>query len=412
MPRRAHYIPVHGIRVSLWNRPVGAIVPHTKPGYYVFEYEPDFVRSGLNIAPLKMPLADGAGPYAFAEFAPNAFMGLPGVFADSLPDGFGNSLINEWLRKSGVPAQSITALDRLAYVGSRGMGALCYEPERNPHGGKPLALDMRRLTEEARKALNGKLESLTDVDALREILRVGTSAGGGKSKAIIGWNRETGQFLAGDRDLPEGFEHWIIKFTPEEYPYRGVCEYNVMAQAKACGIDVCECHLFELDGVKHFMTKRFDREGNRRLHVQTLAAISHLPPEGGIDRYSYDQLFMTIEQLGLGYEAMEQMFLRMAFNVYADESDDHTKNFSFLMRENGKWELAPAYDLNGGAPAEAEEVFDPWCGWHDWHAILINGKQSHITDDDLLAVADRFAIGTAPKVLKKVKEVCCSRATA
>ena len=406
MGRNARFIPVRGINVSLWGHPVGAIVPHTMPGYYVFEYDPDFLWSGWDISPLKMPLANGAGPYVFTEFGFNAFMGLPGVFADSLPDGFGNALINEWMRGRGMPVESVSTLDRLAYVGSRGMGALCYEPERNPHGGRPLALDMRKLTEEARWALNGRLESLSGDDALREILRVGTSAGGGKSKAVVGWNRETGQFMAGDRDLPAGFEHWIIKFTPEDYPYRGACEYAVMEKARACGIDVCECRLFELDGMKHFMTRRFDREDGRRVHVQTLAAMSHLPPEGGSDRYSYDQMFMTIERLGLGYETMEQMFLRMAFNVYADESDDHTKNFSFLMREDGKWALAPAYDLNGGAPAEAEEVLDPWCGWHDWHAILINGKQSKITDDDLLTVADRFAIGTAPKVLKRVKEVC------
>lgn len=404
MVSRSHYIPVRGINVSIWGKPVGAIVPHTMPGYFVFEYDSSFLRSGWDIFPLKMPLANGVGPYAFTEFGRLAFMGLPGGLADSLPDGFGNSLINEWMRKRGVPVESITALDRLAYVGSRGMGALCYEPERNPHGGKPFALDMRKLVEEARGTLNGKLESLAGGDAMREILRVGTSAGGGKAKAVVGWNPETNQFQAGDRNLPDGFEHWIVKFTPREYPYRGQCEYEVMMKARACGIDVCDCRLFELDGIRHFMTRRFDRDGKRRFHVQTLAAISHLPSEGGSDRYSYDQLFMTIEQLNLGYETMEQMFRRMAFNVYADESDDHTKNFSFLMGEDGKWELAPAYDLNGGAPEAAEEAMDPWCGWHDWHAILINGKQSQITDDDLLKVADRFAIGTAPRVLKEVKE--------
>ena len=405
MARYSHYIPVRGIMVSLWGRPVGAIIQHS-PGYYAFEYDPDFLRSGLDIAPLKMPLANGAGPYVFSEFGKTAFQGLPGVFADSLPDGFGNSVINEWLRQKGIPTESATTLDRLAYVGRRGMGALCYEPERSPHGGRPIALDMRKLTEDARMILNGRLSAMKGDDAVREILRVGVSAGGGKSKAVVGWNRETNQFIAGDRDLPDGFEHWIIKFTPSEYPYRGECEYRVNLKAEACGIDVCECRLFELDGVKHFMTKRFDRvSGGRRFHTQTLGAVAHIPPEGGNEVYSYDHIFMTIEQLGLGYETMEQMFLRMAFNVYIDESDDHTKNFSFMMDETGKWSLAPAYDLNGGAPAEAEEVFDPWCGWHDFHAIKINGKQSHITDADLLAVADRFGIGTAPKVLKRVKEV-------
>jgi serine/threonine-protein kinase HipA len=358
-----------------------------------------------------MPLANGAGPYVFNDFGQNVFMGLPGVFADSLPDGFGNTLISEHLRRMGVSAASITALDRLAYIGTRGIGALCYEPERGPHGGKPLALDMRKLTEEARKALNGSLEKMSGNDALRQILRVGVSAGGGKSKAVVGWNRETNQFLAGDRDLPDGFEHWIIKFTPPEYPYRGRCEYKIMQKARAAGIATSECRIYELDGLEHFMTRRFDRDGQTRYHVQTLAALAHLPTGMGSDTCSYDHIFSVIDDLRLGYETKEQMFRRMAYNVLADESDDHTKNFSFLVRENGRWELAPAYDLNGGAPEEAEETLDPWCGWHDFHAIKINGKQSKITDDDMLAVADRFAIGTAPRVLEEVRSVLsrCSK---
>ena len=341
MARASRYIPVRAIKVSLWNRTVGAIVPYSA-GYCAFEYDPEFLSSGLDIAPLKMPLSNGAGPYVFNDFGQGVFMGLPGVFADSLPDGFGNTLINEYLRRQGVPADSITALDRLAYIGARGMGALCYEPERNPHGGKPFALDMRELTEEARKVLNGSLEKMSGKDALRSILRVGVSAGGGKAKAVVGWNRETDQFLAGDRGLPDGFEYWIIKFTPPEYPYRGRCEYEIMQKARAAGIETSECRIFGLDGIEHFMTKRFDREGQTRHHVQTLAAIAHLPTGMGSEVCSYDNIFSTIDDLALGYEAKEQMFRRMAFNVLADESDDHTKNFSFLMRENGRWELAPA----------------------------------------------------------------------
>ncbi len=401
-------MPVRAIKVSLWGRTVGAIVPYSA-GYCAFEYDSDFLSSGLDIAPLKMPLSNGAGPYVFSEFGRGVFMGLPGVFADSLPDGFGNTLINEYLRRHGVAADAITALDRLVYIGARGMGALCYEPERNPHGGKPFALDMRGLVEEARKVLNGSLAKMSGSDALRRILRVGVSAGGGKAKAVVGWNRETGQFLAGDRGLPEGFEHWIIKFTPPEYPYRGRCEYDVMMKARDAGIETSECRLFELDGLKHFMTKRFDRDGNDRFHVQTLAAIAHLPTGMGSEVCSYDSLFSVIDDLDLGYDAKEQMFRRMAFNVLADESDDHTKNFSFIMKENGKWGLAPAYDINGGAPAEAEEAMDPWCGWHDFHAIKVNGKQSNITEDDLLEVADRFAIGTGARVLKEVKSALGSK---
>ena len=403
MSATVEYAPVRAIKVTLWGRTVGALVPY-RAGYFAFEYAPDFLSSGLEIAPLEMPLANGPGPYVFDSFGRNAFMGLPGVFADSLPDGFGNALVNGYLRERGVPAASITALDRLAYIGARGMGALCYEPERSPRARRPFAIDMRTLVEEARKVLNGELEGMSGPDALRQILRVGVSAGGGKAKAVVGWNRETGQFLAGDRGLPDGFEHWIVKFTPREYPYRGRCEYAVMEKARAAGIRTSECRLFELDGLEHFMTKRFDREGGVRHHVQTLAAIAHLPPGAGTDGGSYDDLFDVAERLALGYEAKEQLFRRMAFNVLADESDDHAKNFSFLLRENGRGELAPAYDLNGGAPPEAEAAMDPWCAWHDQHALAVNGKRSRIGDDDLLAVADRFAIGTAASVLREVKD--------
>ena len=400
----AEFKHVKRIMVSLWGQRVGTIVSFgTRDESYAFQYDRKFLKSGIEISPLMMPLR--REPYAFVDLPRSEYSGLPPAFADSLPDAFGRGLIDRWLEEKGYLRSEITALDRLAYIGTRGIGALCYEPERGPHGGKPLALDMRKLTEEARKALNGSLEKMSGNDALRQILRVGVSAGGGKAKAVVGWNRETNQFLAGDRDLPDGFEHWIIKFTPPEYPYRGRCEYKIMQKARAAGIATSECRIYELDGLEHFMTRRFDRDGQTRYHVQTLAALAHLPTGMGSDTCSYDHIFSVIDDLRLGYETKEQMFRRMAFNVLADESDDHTKNFSFLMRENGRWELAPAYDLNGGAPEEAEETLDPWCGWHDFHAIKINGKQSKITDDDMLAVADRFALGTAPRVLDEVRNV-------
>lgn len=404
MSRRYHYSPVRVLGVFLWGRRVGALALSGN-GYYAFEYDPEFLSSGIEISPLLMPLKNGVGPYVFQNLNRSEFWGLPPVFADSLPDAFGNGLINEFMRANGVPFEQITPLDRLAYVGSRGMGALTYEPERGPRASRPFAMDMRKLVEDARHAANGTLAKLSEPDAMRMILRVGTSAGGGKSKAVVGWNRQTGQFVAGDRDLPDGFEPWLIKFTPSEYPYRGPCEYAVYEKARAAGVEMTECRLFELDGLKHFMTRRFDREGSVRHHVQTLSAIRGLPLDVTGSRYSYDQLFMTAEDLGMGYDEKEQLFRRMAFAVYADESDDHAKNASFLLKEGHRWGLAPAYDITGGAPAEAEEAGDAWCGWHNFHAMLINGKQSNVADADLLAVADRFGIGTAKKVLNAVKEV-------
>ena len=404
MGKRFHYSPVQVLGVFLWGRRVGALAP-TGTGDYAFEYDPEFLNSGIEIAPLFMPLNKGVGPYVFSHLNRSEFMGLPPVFADSLPDAFGNGLINEFMRANGVSWERITPLDRLAYVGSRAMGALTYEPERGPRASKPFAMDMRKLVEQARMAMNGQLSKLPESEAMRMLLRVGTSAGGGKAKAIIGWNRETGQFIAGDRDLPDGYEPWLIKFTPSEYPYRGSCEYAVYEKARAAGIDMTECCLFELDGLKHFMTKRFDREGGSRFHVQTLSAMRGLPLDTVGSRYSYDQLFMTAEDLGMTYEEKEQLFRRMAFAVYVDESDDHAKNASFLLKEGGRWGLAPAYDLTGGAPQEAEDAGDSWCGWHNFHAMLINGKQSDITDEDLLTVADRFGVGTAKRVIKEVKTV-------
>lgn len=394
--------PVSAVRVSLWGRVVGVIAGQSA-GYYRFEYDPDFIASGIEISPIRMKLRPGV---IVCNDLPLAnFRGLPPVFADSLPDSFGNELVNEWMRCQGISVESVTPLDRLAYVGNRGMGALTYEPVRGPRRSSSTAINMRKIVQDAQLALNGKLSSMSGGAALKEIFRVGTSAGGAQSKAVVGWNRATNQFCVGTGDLPDGYEHWLVKITPEDRPYSGIAEYRTYEKAVACGVEISESRLFELDGVRHFMTKRFDREGSRRHHLQTLRAMRHLVDERmGVDSLSYDQLFMTIEDLQMGYGALEQMFLRMAFNVYADESDDHSKNFSFLLREGGRWMLAPAYDLTGGVPPEAPPG-DSRRQWENCHALSVNGKQSDISDDDLLAVADRYAIGTAPKILARIKEV-------
>lgn len=395
---------VQRILVSLWGRRVGVIASVPNRWYYAFRLERSFLRSGIQISPLMMPLR--AEPYAFPELPRNEYDGLPPVFADSLPDAFGNAMIDRWMVQHGYSKSEVTALDRLAYIGRRAMGALTYEPERSV--GRPTALDLRRLVKEARQIQNGELAGKDEPDALREIIRIGSSAGGAQAKAVIGWNRATGEFMLGDRELPEGFEHWIIKFTPEAYPWRGEREYDCYLKAKAAGLNVSESVLYELDGRRHFMTKRFDRDGGRRHHLQTLSAMAHFPMAVPMEHRTYEQLLTTIDELGLDYDVREEAFRRIAFNVAINECDDHTRNFSFLLREGGEWELAPAYDLTGSDfPSD-----DPWSAHGGSHQLSVNGKFTHITDDDLLAVADRFAIGTAPKVLKKVKEVCCSRATA
>ena len=394
------YNPVKVIEVFLWGRRVGALA-HDYDQYSVFEYDPEFRKSGIEVAPFMMPLSRAI--YHAEEFnlPRQMFSGLPGMIADSLPDAFGTSLIRRYMENEQIDLRQITPLDRLAYVGSRGMGALTFKPVLRDEDAVPSAVDMRNLVEEARLALNGKLGEMRGADALREIIRVGTSAGGAQAKAVVGWNRETGEFLAGTGDLPEGFEHWLIKFSPRGMEDAGEKEYAVHRQALAAGIEMSECALYELDGVKHFMTKRFDRDGNRRHHVQTLCALQHVGHPSPREAKRYELLFRTAVDLGLGYETLEQLFRRMAFNVLIEEVDDHTKNFSFLMREGGVWELAPAYDLTGYHFSVEDKDIE---AWSNPHVLSVNGKTGLITDDDLLAVAERFGIGTAKRALGEVKE--------
>ena len=388
---------VKRIIVSLWGQRVGTIVPTgTRGETYAFQYDRKFLRSGIELSPLMMPLRKE--PYVFADLPRSEYAGLPPAFSDSLPDAFGRGLIDRWLEEKGYVRSEITALDRLAYIGRRATGALTYEPDHGP-GGRPAAFEMRKLVEAARKAANGELANLDAAEALRAILRIGSSVGGAQAKALIGWNRETNQFLFGDRDLPDGFEHWIIKFTPKEYPWRGPTEYEIYKRARAAGIDISKSVLYELDGLGHFMTRRFDRDGMRHHHVQTLSAMAHFPMSVPAEFRTYEQYLATVDALHLGYEAMEEAFRRIAFNIAIDECDDHTKNFSFMLKEGGEWALAPAYDLTGSKfPSE-----DPWSAHGGCHQLSVNGKQSKITDDDLLQVADRFALGTAPRVIRAAK---------
>ena len=386
------------VNVSLWGERVGTLVEVPGRIGFAFRYDRRFVSRGLEIAPLMMPL-DGR-IYHFPDLPAQDYGGLPPVFADSLPDSFGSALIDRWLSTHGLERDEITPLDRLVYLGRRAMGALCYEPERGP-GCAETTLDLRRLVEAARDVTNGKLLVLPEDEALLAILRLGSSAGGAQAKAVVGWNRAAGRFVYGDRDVPEGFEHWIVKFTPREYPWRGEREYELYRKACAAGVEMSPCELHELDGLKHFMTRRFDRTADgRRLHMLTLSALAHFPNATPPEFRSYDQLFAAADALGVTYGEKEQLFVRMAFNVLCGECDDHAKNFSFLMSEDGRWRIAPAYDLTGSDFPEE----DPWAAHGRVHQLAVNGKHAGITDEDLLSVADRFAIGTAGKVLSRVKD--------
>jgi len=395
------YKPVEAIEVRLWGKTVGAVALDPKLGYYAFEYDPVFLKSGVEPAPLTMPLATARDPYIFTDLPEMTYKRLPAMLADALPDDFGNNLIDAWMARKGVDKSNVTALDRLAYMGKRGMGALEFKPARSPAATSCTAIKLSRLIESARSAVRGELgaDHLARA-ALTQIIQVGTSAGGVRAKAAIAWNRTTNEIRAGQFEVEHGFEHWLLKFDGMGRDYElggsqdyGRIEYAYYLMARAAGINMSPCHLLEENGRAHFMTRRFDRDGNQKHHLQTLCAMAHLDykQKGSHD---YSQLFLIINKLQLGYDAMEEAFRRMTFNVMAANCDDHTKNSSFLLREGMAWQLAPAYDVTHAHNPEGE--------WTHQHLMSVNGKFAEITRADLLAVADRFGIGTAPKVLKQV----------
>lgn len=405
MSKTALYKKVEVVKVSIWGKPVGALALDPRYGYYSFAYDKRWVAAGIQLAPLQMPLAKAAKPFFFPDLAVATYKRLPAMFADALPDDFGNALIDRYMADIGVPADAITALDRLAYMGKRSMGALQFEPTRGPKSRSASAIHMRDLVDVARQAVSGKLDDDEHASAaLRSIIDVGTSAGGARAKAVIAWNPQTEEMRSGQFDAPEGFEHWLLKFdgigedqalgASQDF---GRIEYAYHLMAKAAGMDMTDCRLLQENGRAHFMTRRFDRHGaGGRHHMQTLCAMGHVDFKlKGTN--SYAQLFTTINALGLTSSARAEAFRRMAFNVAAKNCDDHTKNFSFILREGaGEWDLAPAYDVTFAHNPNSE--------WTAQHLMSVNGKFSGIGRDDLLAVADRFVVGSAQDILEQVDQ--------
>lgn len=396
------YKPVDKIEVVAWDERVGAVVLDPSSGYYVFAYYPQFIRQGIELAPIQMPVS--SSPYVFAYLPEQTFKRLPALLADALPDDFGNNLIDAWMAKRGVRREHVTPLDRLAYMGKRGMGALEFKPARShSSASSATALKMSSLVEAARRAVGGFMQTdhLAEA-ALNQIIQVGTSAGGARAKATIAWNPETNEIRSGQFNVSDGFEHWLLKFdgigtdrelgSSKDY---GRIEYAYYSMATMAGIAMSPCRILEENGRAHFMTKRFDRKGNQKLHMQTLCAMAHLDFKQ-LATHDYAQLFLTIDQLGLGYTAMEEAFRRMAFNVMGANCDDHTKNFSFLLEKGGTWQLAPAYDVTHAYNPQGANVHQ--------HLMSVNGKFKGITRADLLEVADRFGIGTAKKILKEIAQ--------
>jgi len=397
------YKPVQAIEVRIWGRTVGAVALAPNLGYYAFEYDSRFVKSGIELAPLTMPLSEAREPFVFVDLPELSFKRLPALLADALPDDFGNALIDAWMSGKGIDKTRVTPLDRLAYMGKRGMGALEFKPARTPAIAGSTAIKLSRLVESARQSVHGELGSdQLAKAALAQIIQVGTSAGGARAKAAIAWNPITDEIRPGQFDVESGFEHWLLKFDgmgadkelggTQDY---GRIEYAYYLMACAAGIEMSPCRLLEENGRAHFMTKRFDRQGNSRHHLQSLCAMAHLDYKQKAS-HDYSQFLQTIIRLGLDYTSLEEAFRRMAFNVMAANCDDHTKNISFMLREGARWELAPAYDVT--------HAFNPAGEWTWQHLMAVNGKFTNISRADLLAVADRFGIGSAPKVLKLVNE--------
>ena len=398
------YKNVERVEVLLWGEFVGAVALDPKLGYYVFAYDKKFAKSGVEIAPLQMPLNDTEEIYAFTDLPEATYKRLPAVLADALPDDFGNALINRYMSDKGISSNQITQLDRLAYMGKRAMGALEFKPTRGPKTVKPTALKMRDLVSEARKMVKGSInEDAHASAALRSIIEVGTSAGGARAKAVIAWNPKTQMICSGQVDTEEGFEHWLLKFDgmgadrelgiTQDY---GRIEYAYYLMAIKAGITMSTSSLLEENGRAHFMTKRFDREDrSTKHHLQTLCAMNHLDYKKKSTN-SYEQLFMTIHQLSLGHATAVEAFRRMTFNVMARNCDDHTKNISFLLRQGSSWELAPAYDLTFAHNPNGE--------WTNQHLMSVNGKYKDFIIDDMLAVADRFGIGESNLIIAEVKD--------
>lgn len=391
------------VEVQLWGTHIGSVALDPTYGYYVFAYTAEFAAKEIEPAPLHMPVV-AEQPYMFSDLPEATYKRLPAMLSDALPDDFGNALINRYMADQGIATQDVTALDRLAYMNNRAMGALTFKPSRGPAKHKPTAIKLSSLVEEARRAVTGNISNDDHTNAaLRSIIEVGTSAGGARAKAVIALNPKTNEIRSGQLDVPEGFEHWLLKFdgmgedaelgTSQNY---GRIEYAYHLMADAAGINMTECRLLEENGRAHFMTKRFDREGeNGRHHLQTLCAMAHLDyKKKGTSAYS--QLFDTITQLNLPYPDLEDAFRRMVFNVMGRNCDDHTKNFSFRLRkDNTAWELAPAYDVT--------HAHNPKGEWTHQHLMSVNGKFKDFTEADLLAEADRFGIGTAKQVIAKVR---------
>ena len=397
--------------VKLWGMLVGAVAWDRERGFAIFEYEKTFLDKGLDLAPLKMPLVEarrGSAKFEFRTLPKRTFKGLPGMLADALPDRFGNSIIDVWLARQGRTPESFSPVERLCYTGKRAMGALEFSPITNDSIEQSVPVEISELVQLAQTVtrehsqLRANLDQGTS-DAILNIIRVGTSAGGARPKAVIAYNEKTKQVRSGQVDAPEDFDYWVLKFDgiksnslgdPAGY---GRIEYAYYKMAIAAGINMMECRLIEENGRAHFMTKRFDRPKNDgKLHMQSLCAIAHFDfNEPGA--YSYEQAFQTMRELRLSYSDAKEQYKRMVFNVVARNQGDHSKNIAFLMNRQGQWGLSPAFDII--------YAYNPTGEWTSKHQMSINGKRDNIAREDLVIVGKEMSIKSQDKIMDEIVEV-------
>lgn len=399
--------------VKLHGQAVGVVVWLNDKGHALFEYDPAFVKKGINLSPIRMPLLHEttgvSTPYAFPDINPKTFKGLPGLLADSLPDRFGDDLINIWLSQKGKRIEDFNPVNRLCYQGTRGMGALEYFPQYEHSYEESFAVEIERLVEITQQAMAFKerLDAYfdgTEADheqAIAQILSVSTSAGGARPKAVLAINQD-GHVLSGQTKAPEGYEHWLLKFDgvtdsqlgdPNDY---GKIEYAYYLMASEAKINMMECRLLRENGRNHFLTKRFDRIGNEKVHMQTLCGLCHYDYNSP-GSYSYEQVFSAMRVLRLPKSEAEQQFRRMVFNVIARNQDDHTKNISFLMDKSGVWRLSPAYDVTYS--------HNPSGSWTHQHQMSINGKRDNFTREDFRIIGENIGLSHVDGIVDQVVDV-------
>lgn len=379
--------------VFLWGTRIGIIHQDISKAYATFEYDADFVNSGIELSPLKMPL--GKNIYEFPGLIGEPFYGMPGLVADSLPDRFGNAVIEQWLTSLGKSLSDFTAIDRLCYTGKRGMGALEYVPASSDIGNIDENINVREMVKLASDVLSNRAGiSIKAKDSLTysQLVQVGSSAGGARAKALIAWNEDTNEVKSGQMQLDSGYDYWLMKFDNvskngdygmEDKPEYTLIEYAYYLMAKSCGITMNECRIYHCEGDNHFMTKRFDRVEGKKLHMQSLGALAHISyQEPGVCGYELAAVYM--KDMGLTYKELEQFYRRMVFNCLAVNQDDHVKNISFIMDKRGKWMLSPAYDITFS--------YNPTNKWLRAHQMTVNGKTTEIGLQDILAAGKSIGL--------------------